>query len=640
MQLARAQGEEPLKRRFVLPPAVPPFNTTIYRIFSFFWVAIFLLALAGPPIGVYFRYSAPADNSQLLLGSRAGFAVSPQDATTVRFPVGPNTSRAGIKAGDHIVAIYGLPLPAKMPMTEEALAQHQDDPAYIAMGNLLFGTDPGEVPLTVRSPDGRERELTVVTGEIHMNAAAREMGFSPKLLNFVDLLHVISYPFLLWAAWILHRRNSRDAVSSILSLAILLTMSAEQPSATFLAGIGIPRSINVALYDLGNVLLLAGILLFPIGTLSWRLVVLIACLPVLMLLQGTIYSAVFVAFMIAAVLLLLRSMRQTPSSDLKMQIRWALFGFSGYAVLRGVSILCDMLKWSTDRYGQQLLLEVAAGVSLGLGVLLLQLGLLVALLRYRLYDAEAIIGRTVSVAIVTLVISGGFAAVMEGIITSLQFIYPESDTSQTLAAMAGAIFAAGCIEPVRDKVRTFTERKFQKNLFLLREDLPEAVRDLRETASMDEMLEEVLARITRGVNAVRAAAVVHGRVMKTRDVTVQEVEDWRSLNEGFSRDLCDSSDRIFPLRVRLVPSSDNEASIGFILIGPRPDGSISSREEQKALAAVSETIARAIRMVVKREEYETGVADLIEANARRIEQIEALLHGRSSPAGKLGPRSA
>ena len=94
-------------------------------------------------------------------------------------------------------------------MTEEALAQHADDPAYIAMGNLLFGTDNGS------SADGARARRpgagpTVITGEQHINAGAKAIGISSKLLSFIDLLHVISYPFLLWAAWILHRRNSRE----------------------------------------------------------------------------------------------------------------------------------------------------------------------------------------------------------------------------------------------------------------------------------------------------------------------------------------------------------------------------------------------------------------------------------------------
>ena len=113
MQLARAQGEEPLKRRFVLPPAVPPFNTTIYRMFSFFWVAVFLLALAGPPVGFT---SATRRRPTIPSCCSAAVPASPclrRTQPPVRFPSGPHAGRAGIKAGDHIVAVYGLPLPAK-----------------------------------------------------------------------------------------------------------------------------------------------------------------------------------------------------------------------------------------------------------------------------------------------------------------------------------------------------------------------------------------------------------------------------------------------------------------------------------------------------------------------------------------------
>ena len=38
----------------------------------------------------------------------------------------------------------------------------------------------------------------------------------------------------------------------------------------------------------------------------------------------------------------------------------------------------------------------------------------------------------------------------------------------------------------------------------------------------------------------------------------------------------------FPIRLPLVPSSDDEAPLGFILVGPRPDGSVISKDEQKA----------------------------------------------------------
>ncbi|MEO7276391.1 MAG: hypothetical protein ABIW33_00005, partial [Sphingomicrobium sp.] len=76
MTLAFASGRDWLKSHVRLPSTVPAFGSRTHRVFSIFWIAAFLLALAGPIIGIYLRYSAPENNSQLLLGSRAGFAVS------------------------------------------------------------------------------------------------------------------------------------------------------------------------------------------------------------------------------------------------------------------------------------------------------------------------------------------------------------------------------------------------------------------------------------------------------------------------------------------------------------------------------------------------------------------------------------
>jgi hypothetical protein len=640
MQLALSNFEQAMKSRFRLPPAVPPFNTRTYRIFTILWFAAFLLALVGPATGFYFRYSQPENNSQLLLGSRAGFAVSPKDATLIRFTVGPWATKEGIRPGDKIVAIYGLPLPKVMPITEEELAEHSEDPAYIAMGNLLFGTDSAEVPITVRHADGRVRDLTVTTGEEHIDAGARALGISPKLLSFIDLLHILFYPFLLWAAWILHRRNSRDAVSSILSLAVLFTIGAEQPSSVFLATIGVPRWLNVALYDLGNVLLLTGILLFPHGRLSWRLVAMLACLPALFFLQGTLYQSLFVGFMVLAVLFLLRTLRQTESGELRQQIRWALLGFSGYAVLRCLSIVADMMKSSVGSFGQQLLVEMAAGISLGIAVLLLQMGLLIALLRYRLYDAEVVISRSANFALITLTVAAVFAAAADALKQVVYNFYGNSGSEGPV--VIAAALATVLVNPIQDRIHRWSEKKFQKNLFLLRDDLPELVRDMRETASLREMVDAILEQVDLGVRAVRSAMIVNGKVLRVRGLGMEQAEAWRSskLADDYTSDICEPSDKIFPIRVPLVPSSGDEAPIGFLLVGPRPDGSVPSRDEQKALAGVAEPIARAIRTVIKREAHEREMTELIEANTRRIEQLEAMLGGSAAVGRKRPPRIA
>ena len=637
MQLALGMTNQP-RGGFRLPPVVPPFNKLTYRLFTGLWVLAFMLAVAGPVAGFYIRYTEQANNSQLLLGSRAGFAVSPGDATLVRFPVGPQAKSAGIVPGDHIVAIFGIPLPRTMPVNEEALAEKGDDPAYIAMSNLLYGHDESEIPLTIRDPNGRVRDITVKTGEQHIDDGARALGISPKVLSFIDLLQVLFYPFLLWAAWMLHRRNSLDIVSSILSLAVLLSIGAEQPSSVFLSTIGVPRPVNVAIYDLGNVLLLTGILLFPHGNLSWRIIGLIACLPLLMFLHGQIYASYFICFMIIGVLAMIRRLQQTESGEQRQQIRWALLGISAYAVLRCLSTIADYLKWSTESFGQQLLVEMGAGISFALAVLVLQLGLLVALLRYRLYDAEVVIGRSVNFAVITLGVAAIFAAAGDAV---KQIIYNYSgNTNNEGPIIFAAALATIMVNPIQDRVQRWSEKRFQKNLFLLRNDLPQSVRDMRETASLSEMLGEILSQIDAGVRAVSSAMVVNGCVLAVRGLTTEQVEAWRTsvFAQDYKSDICEPSDRLFPIRVPLVPSSDEDEPIGYLLVGPRPDGSIPSREEQKAISEVSEDIARAIRTVIKREAREAQVLDLIADNSRRIEALEALL-GAQSEDRKRGPRS-
>jgi hypothetical protein len=140
---------------------------------------------------------------------------------------------------------------------------------------------------------------------------------------------------------------------------------------------------------------------------------------------------------------------------------------------------------------------------------------------------------------------------------------------------------------------------------------------------------------------VRSSAIVNGCAFRARGLSTEEVETWRTtaFAQDYKSDICEPSDKLFPIRVPLVPSSDNEEPIGYLLVGPRPDGSIPSRDEQKALKEVSEAIARAIRTVIKREARERETAELIDSNSRRIEELEALLAQMQLPPGRR-PRTA
>jgi hypothetical protein len=75
----------------------------------------------------------------------------------------------------------------------------------------------------------------------------------------------------------------------------------------------------------------------------------------------------------------------------------------------------------------------------------------------------------------------------------------------------------------------------------------------------------------------------------------------------------------------MLRPGEGEEPLGYILIGPRPDGSVPSKDEQKVLKEVAEPIARAVKNVIKRVAYERRLESLIESNSRRLNDLEARL---------------
>ena len=100
-----------------LPERLPDLRKPWLTVFEIFWFAVLLLAIAGPIAGLYYRFTTPGENSALMLGSRTGLVLSEDDLTYVRFPIGAAAKAAGVRPGDHIIAIDGIPLSKVVPLS-------------------------------------------------------------------------------------------------------------------------------------------------------------------------------------------------------------------------------------------------------------------------------------------------------------------------------------------------------------------------------------------------------------------------------------------------------------------------------------------------------------------------------------------
>jgi hypothetical protein len=208
------------------------------------------------------------------------------------------------------------------------------------------------------------------------------------------------------------------------------------------------------------------------------------------------------------------------------------------------------------------------------------------------------------------------------------------------AGAVGAAVAAALIVPLHNRVHRWAERRFQKPLIRLREGLPECVSDLRESASVEQLVAAAMKRVEAGVRSTREAVLLADDGMfvlaGTRNIASSNVEGWRSgwsLHAGEQILDCDRRDPIFPLRVRLcIESGDAPETVGWLLLGPRPDGSFFGKDEREALAHIAGPVARAIHIAQLREQREAEAERRLGAVEALVARIGDALKGRTPGA--------
>ena len=144
-----------------------------------------------------------------------------------------------------------------------------------------------------------------------------------------------------------------------------------------------------------------------------------------------------------------------------------------------------------------------------------------------------------------------------------------------------------------------------------------------------------MKRVAAGVRSTREAVLLaHGPKMAiagTNDVSVEAVEGWRKNwqpQPGEEPLDCDRKDVLFPMRVRLcIETADEPETIGWLLLGPRPDGSFFGKDEREALAHVAGPVARAIHIAQLRERRDQSAEARLSGLERALNALMTRLDG-------------
>jgi hypothetical protein len=171
----------------------------------------------------------------------------------------------------------------------------------------------------------------------------------------------------------------------------------------------------------------------------------------------------------------------------RLQLRWLVLA----AAMTGLFMVAAGVLITAGRT------ELGAWASV-VGAAFLPLATGAAILRYRLYDLDRIVSRTVAYGLLTLVLGGGYAVAVLGLGQLLG-----RDSSLVVAAATLAV--AALFQPARRRVQAAVDRRFNRR----RHDAARVIEGfsarLRDQVDLDALNSELLAVVDQTMQPTRAS---------------------------------------------------------------------------------------------------------------------------------------
>ena len=473
-----------------------------------------------------------------------------------------------------------------------------------ALANRLKSAPGPVVTLDLRAQNGarltirQKRDLSPADPSA---AKARDYRFAARLLS-----GLLACGVLLLCSFLLARRRPSDPVALLFAFAFAgLSATIDPPLAMWMA-YGWPLTYDIVSSGWFYLLLIA-LAVFPDGIFvpkvyRWLLIAGIA-LAVFVSLHD-VSSEIQVILGIGSLLGVLAAQgvryRRLPAGIERQQIKWAAFGFA--AGLSLVAIAFALLPLIPDDAGQQnIVVNMIVVLLFSLGMATLPLGLLIALTRFRLWEADTVITRSAAYAVVTVVVGIVWAASSDLVKLVIEEVVGQE--SQAGATTAGAVIAAGIFSPTQSLVLGWTRKRFGGPLDRMR-DVASRMKKWALTETPQEL-------------ATRALGIIDEVIHPSASVIVMDTALSRELIAA--REVSSSDD---PELIEKMALTDDEGPVGILMLGRRSDRNRYSRQQLEAIQELIPSLAEALRIARSHHSRESSMQQRLDEMAARLAQLE------------------
>ena len=205
----------------------------------------------------------------------------------------------------------------------------------------------------------------------------------------------------------------------------------------------------------------------------------------LLLAVAAIAALIVLASLVAAAWSLVVRFRRARGVE-RQQLRWLALGA---AVSGAVALLVGVVAGAMAKDSLVL-------AALGTCVALLPLATGASILRYRLYDLDRIISRTLAYGLLTVLLGGGYAGVVLGLGQLLG-----RDSSLVVAAATLAVAAA--FQPARRRIQQAVDRRFNRRRYDAARMIQAFSGRLRQQVDLEALTGELLAVVEQTMQPTR-----------------------------------------------------------------------------------------------------------------------------------------
>ena len=173
----------------------------------------------------------------------------------------------------------------------------------------------------------------------------------------------------------------------------------------------------------------------------------------------------------------------------RAQLKWFAFvvGISAPALVLGFFLY--------GNNGVELIVSNVALLIAYTGFALLPVAIGIAVLRYRLYEIDRLISRTISYGVLTAIVGGLFV----GFILALQALLAPVTQSNELAVAGSTLLVFGLFQPLRRRVQRLVDRRFNRSRYDAERTVAAFADRLRDEVDLEQLRTEILATVAATV---------------------------------------------------------------------------------------------------------------------------------------------